>query len=304
MNIAVAVDFSMESHFAVRWALDLRDAARSRDIPVRTYAVTIPADAEDFGYRTLAGLPTATDESPGVSHQIARRIRDFLEMVDYDVDDIEIVLEDGEPPEVLSRFCEDHHIDWLVTGMDSTDALSRLILGSTVHRLRELAPCNLVVTHPQHARLEPPVQLATGIDFLPGSDAALFAAAEITELTEGHLHLIHALQDAPTGSASSGPVRSLDPEDLARLEAEANESLDAMMDEIRKTSPAITYSKLVHTGSAKKVLMKYIRRHDIDATFVGKVHHSTFEKWLYGSVSKTLLKRMPTTLVLVPPDEQ
>lgn len=304
MNIAVAVDFSMESHFAVRWALDLRDRARRQGIPVHTFAVTIPADAEDFGYRTLRGLPTSTTEDAGVSFQIAHRIREFLESVDYDVDDVEIVLEEGEPPEVLSEFCETNDIDWLVTGMNSSDALSRLVLGSTVHRLRELAPCNLAVVHPDHSRLNEPIDVAAGIDFLPGSDTALFGAASLTDLTGGHLHLLHALQEAPTGSSRRGPLSSLDPEDMARLESDAAESLDTMMDEIRRKHPDIEYSKLVHSGSAKKVLINYIDQNNIDATFLGKVHHSTFEKWFFGSVSRALLKKMPTTLVLVPPDEE
>ncbi len=303
MNIAVAVDFSMESHFAVRWALDLRNRLRDRETPVNTFAVTIPADDQDFGYRTLAGLPTATTEDAGVTHQIAHHIRDFLESVDYDVDDVQIVLEEGDPSKVISRFCETHDIDWLVTGMNSSDALSRLVLGSTVHRLSEIAPCNLVVVHPEHSRLQSALDVAAGIDFLPGSETALFGAAALADVTGGHLHLVHALQEAPTGASRRGPLSTLDPEDMARLEADANESLDMMMDEIRRQHPELNYSKLIHSGSAKKVLINYIAEQDIDAVCLGKVHHSTFEKWFFGSVSRALLKKMPTTLVLVPPEE-
>ncbi len=302
MKIAIAVDLSVESHFAVHWALDLRDWARKRDRPVDVFAISIPADVQEFEYRNLAGYPTDATEIPGVRHRMTHHVRNFLETVDYDVDDIEIILDEGDASEIITEFCEREGIDWLVTGMDATDALSRMLLGSTVHQLRETAPCNLVVVHPEHARLTGDQNFVTGIDFLPGSESALFAASEISDLTDSHLHLVHALQDAPTGSSRSGPIRSLDPTDVAYLTADARESLEAMMDELQVQYPDIEYSTLVHSGSARRVLIEYIDRHNIDAAFLGKVHHSTFEKWFFGSVSRLLLKRMPTTLVLAPPE--
>ncbi len=303
MKIAVAVDFSIESHFAIRWALALREQARRRDLPVELLAITVPSDVQRFKYRSLAGYPTDTTKSPGIRHWISHHVREFLEAVDDDVDDVEIVLREGEAADVIATYCAEADIDWLVTGMNSADAFSRFVLGSTVHELRDIVPCNLVVVHPEHHELDGNFDIATGIDFLPGSDAALFAAAELADLTDAHLHLVHALQDAPTGSTRAGSLSSLDATDIAYLTNDARQSLEALMEEVERVRPDLEYSTLVHSGPARRVFMEFIDEHAIDAVFLGRTQHSTLEKWLAQSLSQFLLKHMPTTLVLVPKHE-
>lgn len=300
-RIAIAVDLSVESHFAVRWALDLRNRLREREEAVEMFAISVPADRETFAFQSIPEYPDTTQDA-GVHHWIVRRVRDFLETVDHRVDDIEIVAEEGEASEVIAGFCREHEIDWVTCGMEMKGAFARWILGSTVYELTDLTPCNLAVVHPEHARLKPPLQFACGIDFLPGSEAALFSASHLADVTDAHLHLVHALRDAPTGSNRGASLEELDPSDAKRLAVDARQSLEAMMEEVRLKYPKLDYSALVHGDSAKAVLVDYIREHHIDAAFLGRVDHSTFEKLLGASVGRQLLKRMPTTLVMVPPD--
>ena len=299
MNIAIAVDLSVESHFAVRWALELRAKARRLGQSVRCWAVCVPSPQEPFEFQSLA-YPNSTKD-PGVHRRISHRTRTFLESVDDDVDDVEVVVEEGVPAEILARFCLRHNVDWLVTGKSSVGPFARLFLGSTVHDLIDLSPCRLAIVHPEHARLDPPLQFAVGIDFLPGSEAALFSAAELSELIEARLLLIHALQDAPTGRLQGGLVNYLAGPDPARLTATARASLESMMGELERQYPNLAYDIMVHGGSPKKVLQDLIERHHVDIAFVGKVYHSTLERWALGSVARTLVKRMPCTLVLAPP---
>lgn len=300
MRIAVAVDLSVESHFALRWALDLRDHLREQGYSVETYAYTVPADAEQFASQNLAGY-SRTDEEPGVHRWMVRKIREFLEAVRPDVDDVEIVVEEGKVAEKLTEFCEANDVDWLVVGQSTVGPLARLVMGSIVHDLTDQAPSRLVIVHPEHSRLEDNPELVVGIDFLPGSDAALMSAAELTQWTDGRLHLVHALEDAPTGATTSrtGPRSSAD---IARLTDEARHSLEGLMGKVRERYPDLDYTTFVHSGRAKRVLAKLIERRGADAAFFGKVDHSTIEKWLFGSVSRALLRQMPTTMVLVPPE--
>ncbi len=298
MNIAIAVDLSAESYFAVRWALDLRARAREQGLPTRCYAVCIASSKEPFEFQSLA-YPDTT-EDPGVHHRITHRVRTFLESVDDDVDDVEVVIKEGEAAQILSRFCDRHDIEWLVTGMSSAGPLARLLVGSTVHDLIDQVPANLAVIHPEYAQFDPPLNFTVGVDFLPGSDSALFAAAELAELTGAHLNLVHALQDAPTGTVHGGLVNYLANTDIAHLTAEARNSLESMMEELEKQFPDLSYSTLVHSGSPQKVLLDFIDSHDVDIVFLGKILHSTFERWTLGSVSRTLIRKMPTTIVLTP----
>ncbi len=298
MRIAVAVDLSVESHFALRWALDLRDRMREQGYGVETYAYTVPADADDFSRRNLAGY-SHTDEEPGVRRWMVHKIRDFLESVRPDVDDVEVVVEEGEVARKLAAFCEARDIDWLVVGQSTVGPFARLVMGSVIDDLTELVPARLVIVHPEHSRLQERPELVVGIDFLPGSETALMSAAAVADLTEGRLHLIHALEDAPTGASTSmvGPRSSTD---IARLSEEARRSLDELMFDVRQRYPDVDYTTFVHSGRAKRVLASFIDRRHADAAFFGKVDHSTMERWLFGSVSRALLRKMPTTMVLVP----
>ena len=300
MNIAIAVDLSVESHFAVRWALDLRARAREHDRTVKCYAVVITSSPAPYRYHNL-GFPEATD-IPDIRHRLVHQVRNFLETVNQDVDDVEVVVEEGEPAESIAAFCSRKKIDWLITGMSSVGPFARLFLGSTVHDLIDLVPTKLVIVHPEHCRLEPPLDFAIGVDFLPGSEAALFTAADLTDVSGAHLHLVHALQDAPTGTVHGGLVSYLAPTDVAHLTADARNSLEAMMSELERQHPGINYSILVHSGAPKKVILDFIERQNIDAVFLGRILRSTFEKWTLGSVARSLVKRMPTTMLLVPPE--
>ncbi len=300
MNIAIAVDLSLESHFAIRWALDLRDRVREQDQPVKCYAICVPTPSKRFEFQTL-DYPEATDD-PGVHRRLAHRVRAFLESVRHDVDDVEIVIDSGEIAPVISEFCQREDIDWLVTGMSTVGPFARLFLGSTVHQLIDLAPCKLAVIHPEHPRLDGTHEFAVGIDFLPGSDAALFAAAELTQLSDARLNLVHALQDAPTGTAHGGLVNYLASTDVAHLTEDARQSLESMMANVDARYPGIEFTTLVHAGSPKQVLADFIESQNIDSLFLGKIHHPKLEKWALGSVSRWLVKRMPTTIILVPPD--
>lgn len=300
MNIAIAVDLSLESHFAVRWALDLRARAREQGQSVSCYAICVPAPSEPFEFQTL-NYPDA-DEDPGVHRRLVHRVRAFLESVHHDVEDVEVVVEKGDAAGVITQFCRLHDIDWLVTGMSTVGPFARLFLGSTVHRLVDLTLCKLAVIHPKHPRLDRSHDFVVGVDFLPGSDAAIFAAAELADLTGAHLHLVHALQDAPTGTTHGGLVNYLASSNIAHLTDDARRALESMMATVEMRYPDIEFSTLVHAGSPKRVLVEFIESHAIDAVFLGKIHHSKLEKWALGSVSRWLLKHMPTSMILIPPE--
>lgn len=299
MNIAVAIDFSVESHFAVRWALDLRAQARERQQPIRLLAFCVPSPTEEFDFQTLS-YPRTTDD-PDIHHRLTRRVRSFLESVHHDIEDVEIVVQEGETADILSTLCRREDVDWLILGKTSTGPISRLFLGSTVHELIEEIPTRTVVVHPDHARLGEDLQIAVGIDFLPGSLAALFAAADLADLTGAELQLIHALPDAPTGKSQGGLVNYLAPSDLVHLTTDARQSMESMMAELTRRYPTLRYTILVHSGTPRMVLRKFVESQQTDALVVGHIHQTRLERWALGAVGRYLIRKMPTTLIVVPP---
>lgn len=299
MNLAIAIDLSPESRAALKWALDLRQTLRERDEALTCHAIHIPSVSAPFAFQNFTGYGRATDE-PGIHHQLVHQVRQFMRDVDYDIDDIQIYVRDGHAPQLISQYCIEHQIDWLITGQSSTGTIGRFFLGSTVDAMAELAPCPIVVVHRDHPHLERPVDISVGIDFLPGSEAALFAAANLADITTGHLCLAHAFQDAPTGALHQGMVNYLMPSSAANMTLATRRALHRMMDEVHQLYPHVTYDISVDHGLPRQVLTEIATHRDSDMLVLGKVHHPTLERLALGSAARQLLHKMPTTLVLAP----
>ncbi len=299
MKIVIAIDLSEESRYATRWALDLRDRLRESDKPVETIALSV---APSSWYSTDREQKVTHD--PGIYHNLTHQIRDFLESVDPDVDDVEIAIDEGRPTDIITEYCHTRNVDWLVVGMSDLGPVGRFMWGSTVHSLADRVRSRMAIIHPEHDRLMSSMNFVLGIDFLPDSHHALLTAAELADSADAHLHLVHALQDPPTTTLSTGLVNYLSPGDIAHRTATARHSLENLMAQVQLKYPDLNYITLVHSGPPEKILAQYIDEIDADMVLLGKGHRSAVEKWILGSVSRGLLKRMPTTLILVPPDDR
>ncbi len=292
MRISAAVDLSQESLRALRWALDLRDRLRDRDQPVDLRVISI---ASPTWYSTDRSQKVTDDLS--VRSRWTREIRDAIEDVG-DVDDVPIDLDEGSPARLLARACPPSHTDWLVAGSSRHGFLSRLLQGSTAHRIARQAPCNVALVHPDHHRLLPGHSFAVGVDFYPGSEAAMMAAARLTDLTDGSLHLIHALTDEPTSSLSAGLINYLSPTDITHLSASARASLEALIHEVRRRYDLPIYTTAVHTGLPYEVLRDYCHAAHIDSMALGRVPRTKASEVILGSTTRALVRSMPTTLLL------
>lgn len=298
MKIAVAVDFSPESAAAIRWALDLRTLLGEKDDPPSIVAISISPGA----WQTTDRDKTPTTD-PGIRYTMSHQLRDFLEEVEPQSDFIDLHLDSGPPAERITHYCDIHHIDWLIIGMSAHGPLGRLLWGSTAQDLVARAKCNVAVVHPHSPVPSKSTDFLIGADLLPRTDNALLAAAQFADPIGGTLHMAYALPDAPLSSVQTGFVNYTSQGDLAHLTAEAREKLENIADQLRHKYPTLRYSTAVYSGTPTALLMEQAKKHHADAIFLGNSRRSGFEGWLLGSAGRQLLKKMPTTLIFIPPSE-
>jgi nucleotide-binding universal stress UspA family protein len=63
------------------------------------------------------------------------------------------------------------------------------------------------------------------------------------------------------------------------------------------------YTTVVRSGPPNEVLSRECEVVGADALAVGRVRRSALEEWILGSTTRSLLKSMPTTLLLTPFEE-
>ena len=295
MKIAVAIDFSLESGAALRWALDLRDHLRRRDKPARVIAISIAP-------RTWFSMDRAqkTTHDPGLHHHLIFQVRHFLESIDPDVDELEIRIDEGRTAPLIIETSERENVDLLVIGRTDPAPLVRWHWGSTAHRIADKFHLPLVIVDPDHCRFPAHGKFAIGVDFSPASEKALWQAANLAELTSSQLHVIHALQDLPLTTMSTGMVNYLSPGNLANISASARESLEFIMAGIQRYHPSLTYATMVHSGTPAHILASHANQTNLDLLVLGKIRRSRTSDYLLGGVTRALVKEMPTTLLLIP----
>lgn len=295
MKLAVAIDFTIESSAALRWALDLRDHLRESQRPVELVAISIAP-------RTWFSMDREqkTTDDPGLHHSLVFQVREFLESVDSHLEDIRIIVDEGRPAPLISSICAQEEVDLLAIGRTAPTALNLWSWGSTSHKIADQIDCPLAIVDPDHQRFRRDSTILVGVDFSLTSENALWNAAELADLSTSELHVLHALEDMPLTTMSTGMVNYLSPGDLAHLSANARESLEHIMIGIRRRHPKLAYATLVHSGNAIKLLTHHVRNTEADLLVLGKIHRSRSAEYLLGGVARGLVKRPPTTLLLIP----
>ncbi len=304
MHIAIAVDLSMESRAAVAWGLALRDRLRQRDRASPVSVVCVIPQSAPFHHHSLPGYDSQLTDR-GARHRLAHRLRTFIKTTGHAIDDVRIVLREGDATTELAAFCRDQYADILVCGATSVQGLSRLIMGSTAHQLLDAVDCPLVVAHPHQTEFPPHPQWVVGIDFHPDSEQALWEAARLADLSAARLHLVHALDASPHGANTPiagrlGATTTSSSAGLTARTADTRRSLQSMMAEVTTRFPALEYATFVHPAQPAILLNEYIQKRNAHATFLGTRPQGRLERWLYPSVARALLKRLPTTMIFVP----
>jgi nucleotide-binding universal stress UspA family protein len=201
-----------------------------------------------------------------------------------------IIIEEGDPVEVIDRLVEGESFDLVVTGVARNELFGRFGLGRTVDRLLRHLQVPLLVVKSRVR--EPYRRIVTAVDFSDSSRHALEAAAHI--FPQQQLTVFHAY-DAPMSGLMS------DAESYQRESRNAAErDADAFLQAVKKPSghwqpPQI----LIEYGSPCTLLRDYVGQQNVDLIVLGSHGRSAISEVLLGSVAKQIMDEVPCDTLMV-----
>jgi nucleotide-binding universal stress UspA family protein len=273
--IVVGVDSSDSARNAADWAADL---AAVRRCPLHLVWV-------------VPGYPQ--DAAPVEIPRWLREIAASAVRSGADATDTEIVT--GGPELLLLRRAVGARL--LVVGSYGEAAWSGMLAGRTGLTLIEQAPCPVAVVRGRAPQIPPPRRgpVVVGVDGSPASARALELGADLAAATGAELLALHAFTDM--AESGSSPHRSH--EDWTRLEARAEEELEAAEAAAREHCPKVRFRRLVVAGTKLRVLMDHAE--SARMIVIGqRDERAPAGEMVLGSTSRGLVEFAPCPVVVLP----
>jgi len=244
-SILIATDFSTISDRALKYALAIAKAGKSRLFVVHALPAA-PPPSSDFGMR----------EFDSHRREIADRVRVLknsgaLKGVEYSV-----MLEHGGVWEVLAKTVEQRKVDLIVLGTHGRGGLKKLILGSTAEEVFRVAPCPVLtvgahVSDPVAGALFRHILVAT--DYSAGSLHALPYALSLAQTFQARVTLVHAVDPFTITALAS------------KIQVQERERLKVLVPQ--DTSVAVEFQ--VQFGLPADVILNIAQRQKADLIVMG-----------------------------------
>jgi nucleotide-binding universal stress UspA family protein len=197
---------------------------------------------------------------------------------------VTVVMEKGDPAEVIVRVVEREGCDLIVTGIARDETLGRFGLGTTVDRLlrRSIVPVLIVK---QRAR-SPYRNIVVATDLSDSSRRALQVAMAL--FPDHKLGVFHAYE-APRADLMSEPARHQEAyRKTAAAECAAFLAESGIPDERWRS-----FSILVEPGSPIDLVHQYVRDRKVDLVVLGTHGRSALFNILIGSTAQAILSSLP-----------
>ena len=184
-NILIATDFSPWSEAALRCAAAFAKQFQARLFVVHVISRSIYADVPP---ELLAEAKTRTiDDIKAKMDAIRSRLNGLQ---------LETIVEQGPPSEVILRLAEENSTGLLVVGTQGHGRIERLLLGSTAEKIARQARCPVLIT-PESSLPNETFKLKTILcptNFSEGSVAALRHAWHFAKAFSAHIILLHVVE--------------------------------------------------------------------------------------------------------------
>ncbi|PYS94386.1 MAG: hypothetical protein DMF64_00995 [Acidobacteria bacterium] len=290
-RILCPIDLSPDSAKALRYAAMLARAYRAKLLLchcVETHAPTNGAGPHD-------------DENVGAI--FAALIAEHTTAADRAALDWEgaVVASDGHPASAIARAAAERGIDLIVMRSRRRPRAAAL-LGSTAEAVCRIAPCPVLVTHPQERewidqadgeiRLR---RILVAYDFSDDAELALRYGLSLAQEYGAEIHLLHVLQKPST----DGP-------EIAWLPASAEDIYHHAARRLQKAMPEEAYQwcKVVHTlrwGKPYREVLAYAAEQEIDLICMGAKGAGFGMSALFGSNVDRVLRQAPCPVLVARP---
>jgi len=241
-NILFATDFSPSSQSALSYALNL-------------------AQHYDAGVYTVNVLPhmpfvEAQPDPEQIRLSAKQRMTDLTGSQSFRGIRHKELIEEGEVPEVLSKFVREYDIDLIVISTGGRKGLEKLLLGSVAEEVFRNAECPVLTVGPHATRWEIDGHLhhiMYATDFGPESEHGLPYAISLAEENRARLTLLHVAPEpgVPLPEPQPGTLPVLDRE---QVEAYTEKQLRAMIPEANQLWHEPEYK--VEFGPAAEMIVK------------------------------------------------
>jgi nucleotide-binding universal stress UspA family protein len=222
-----------------------------------------------------------------------RRIRHGLRLDLGDaVENATVLLEEGEPADVIERIAITDDIDLIVTGVAREGLFARrpVILGETVDRLLRRSPVPLLVVR-NRARA-PYERILVAVDF---SDVSALAIEAALRFFPSHtLYLLHAFE-VPYASLMDDGERFAGEYRNTRMH-----DLEAFLDTLSLTGhDRRRLVPLIQRGHPERLIRDHVLTQDADLVVMGTHGRGVMLEALLGSTAKGVLESLPCDALVV-----
>jgi nucleotide-binding universal stress UspA family protein len=289
-RILVGVDFSPESDIAVLHAAEL---ARSRSARlILAHVVSLPSDlladsSYDPLFRAQGGAAELGVEHRNQSDDLLQATAGRCQTLGIDT---EAVLVDDNPSDGLARIADEVGADLLVVGTHGRTGLKRFLLGSVAERAARLARVHTLIARGPIEEGGSYHRVMVASDFSAASDAAMAAALSIAP-PDGRIEVVHCWQ---TPALPTGALMERMRDDIRQAVQKRGEQWIASHGRGRVTFVPVE-------ASAADGVLRRTEERGCDLIVTGSHGRRGARRWLLGSVTETIVRHAPCSVLIVHP---
>ena len=203
---------------------------------------------------------------------------------------VDIVVDEGDPAEVIVRTAERKGCDLIVTGVAKDELFGRFILGTTVDRLLRRSQKPILIIK-KRAR-QTYSRIAVAIDFSDSSRHALEAA--IRYFPDQGLTIFHAYEAPMSGMTTDSAAYRRQYRRGVEQDYEAFLASLKSGETIRQRARSF-----IEYGAPNTVLRRGVHDMNIDLTVLGTEGRGALSEFLVGSVGKHLMSELPSDILMI-----
>lgn len=242
-----------------------------------------------YGARGLPSWSRPPDAAALMKQEIKQGLRsDLGDAIDKDV----ILIEEGNPAEVIERTATSGRFDLVVTGVAREGPFSNrpIVLGKTVEQLLRRLPIPILIV--KNRPRDPYQHIVVATDFSTPSAHALQMALRFFPVQP--LYLLHA-SEAPYSTLADDSKLHAERYRMARAE-ELREFLTAIFlpdDDRKRIIP------MIEPGHPKQIIREYVQMHGGDLVVLGTHGRGAVMEAIVGSTTKSILSTLPCDALVV-----
>ena len=286
-RILLATDLSARGDRALERAITI--AARSQaQLTILHVFEEIRDDRPTYAYRAQS-WQRPNDAVEIAKHRVRRGLRRDLGDA---AENATVLVEEGEPADVIERVAVAHGIELIVTGVAREGLFARrpVILGSTVDRLLRRSPAPILIVR-NRARA-PYEHVVVAVDFSDTSAIALHAALRF--FPSHTLYLLHAFEVPYASLVEDGERYAAEYRNTRMRDLEAFlDSIFLADDDRRRLVP------LIQRGHPERLIRDHVLAHDADLVVMGTHGRGAISEALLGSTAKGILESLPCDALVV-----